>query len=299
MKHAQAGKQKIVELFHVYSISSLLTEGVRRLGDTRSRRADAKILLKHALGLNDVDLLLNPERTVGASEARKYFALTERRASGEPIAYITGACWFMDLIFYVNNDVLIPRPETELLTETAIKFIKKHNYRKILEIGSGCGCVSISIAAAVPSAYITASDISKKALEVASFNLLMNSDLSISFLRSDLFKSIEKEEFDVIISNPPYIKTGEIETLEDGVKLFEPRLALDGGPDGLYFYREIINNARIFLKTGGMIFFEIGFDQGDEVLEILKANNFTDINIIKDYAGYDRIAHARKGELDV
>jgi release factor glutamine methyltransferase len=127
----------------------------------------------------------------------------------------------------------------------------------------------------------------------------MNPDLSVSLLESDLFESLEREEFDVIISNPPYIKTRDLETLDDGVKLFEPRVALDGGPDGLYFYREITKNARKFLRPGGMIFFEIGFDQGEAVKEILQADNFADITVIKDYANLDRIVHARKVDLNV
>ena len=199
----------------------------------------------------------------------------------------------MGLEFFVNNQTLIPRPETEIITEYVINNFKDKKL-DILEIGVGSGCISISIAKYLSNVNILGVDINEKAIEVANKNIKYNNvENKVNFIKSDLYENV-KGKFDIIISNPPYIKSDVIKTLEDDVKKYEPILALDGGNDGLYFYKKIINDADKFLKDNSYIIFEIGYDQGEDVKTLLEKKQFKEIEIIKDLAGFDRTIIAKK-----
>ena len=199
----------------------------------------------------------------------------------------------MGLDFKVNEDVLIPRQDTELLVENAITYIKsvKGNV-DVLDMCTGSGCIAISIVRLCENAKVTAVDFSEKALVVAKENNALNK-ADVTFFQSDLFENVEKQ-YDVIVSNPPYIKTEEIESLMDEVRIHEPMMALDGDCDGLKFYKKIAKEGRQHLRSNGIIFFEIGYDQGQTVPAILEENGYKDIKVYKDLSGNDRVVTAGK-----
>lgn len=216
-----------------------------------------------------------------------------RLGKKEPGQYIVGSQDFMGLPFYVGKGVLIPRPETEIL----VNILSNENLKgkSVLDICAGTGAIGISVAK-LYKADVTCSDISNEAIEYIEKNVELN-DVDINIIRSDLFTNI-KETFDIIVSNPPYIPTDEIANLEDNVKKYEPILALDGGKDGLHFYKSIVEKAPEFLKNGGKLYFEIGHDQGEDVKKLLMSK-FEDIRIIKDYNDFDRIVIATLRRKDV
>lgn len=225
---------------------------------------------------------------VSDEETRKIFKIAEKRAKGIPLCQIVGTAEFYGLEFLVDKNVLIPRFETELLVETVIKNIEKGHG---LDIGVGSGVIAVTLNK-LKNLKMTAVDISRKALRVAKKNAKKHM-AEVELLRSDLFAGLKDQNFDFIISNPPYIKSEDIETLQTEVKDHEPRLALDGGEDGFDFYRRIIAEAPRFLKEGGMIFFEIGINQSDEIAKLLE-KDFEKIVVIKDYSQIDRIIYATK-----
>ena len=199
----------------------------------------------------------------------------------------------MGLDFKVNEDVLIPRQDTELLVENAITYIKSvKGDVDVLDMCTGSGCIAISIDRLCENAKVTAVDFSGKALVVAKENNALNK-ANVTFFQSDLFENVEKQ-YDVIVSNPPYIKTEEIESLMDEVRIHEPMMALDGDCDGLKFYKKIAKEGRQYLRSNGIIFFEIGYDQGQTVPAILEENGYKDIKVYKDLSGNDRVVTAGK-----
>ena len=204
--------------------------------------------------------------------------------------YIVGETEFMGLKFKVNSNVLVPRQDTETLVEEALKVVRPG--MKVLDMCTGSGCIIISILHNVSNVEGHAVDISKQALNVAKENAKLN-DVSVMFERSDLFDNVA-EKFDIIVSNPPYIPTAEIAKLMPEVAQFEPMEALDGKEDGLYFYKRIVENCGNYLTEGGSILFEIGHDQGISVSELLKDAGFSDVRVIKDLAGNDRVVAGRK-----
>ena len=207
--------------------------------------------------------------------------------NGSPIQYITGNQEFMGLDFFVNESVLIPQPDTEILVEEVINLAKNMKSLKILDLCTGSGAIAISLKKFIQNANIIGSDISKDALEVAQINA-KNNEVEIEFIESDLFENIDKK-FNIIVSNPPYIKTEVIKDLSLEVQN-EPHIALDGGQDGLDFYKEIINNAYGFLEKEGYLALEIGYDQKQEVIELIaNCNKYKEIYSKKDFAGNDRI----------
>ena len=209
---------------------------------------------------------------------------------GKPIQYIIGRQEFMGIDFIVNENVLIPQPDTEILVEKTIKILNEYIKPKVLDLCTGSGAIAVSIAENIKEAEVYASDISNEALDVARTNDKQN---KIKFINSDLFHNIE-EQFDVIVSNPPYIKTEEIKTLSKEVQN-EPKLALDGGQDGLYFYREIINQAHKHLISKGYLCLEIGEDQKEEVVNLIKTSQmYTNIKTYKDLGGNDRVIICQK-----
>ncbi|MCF6096139.1 peptide chain release factor N(5)-glutamine methyltransferase [Thermovorax subterraneus] len=256
---------------------------------------DAEVILSHVLGVRRMDLYLEPRRELKEEEIKTYEALIEKRSSRIPVAYITGKKEFFTLEFFVKEGVLIPRPETEFLVEEVLNRISSIKTPKVAELCCGSGAVAISIAFFKKDAIVYASDISERAGEVTMLNAAKHGvEDRVRFLRGDLWQPFEKEGlkgFDVVVANPPYIPSNELENLPPEVKK-EPREALDGGPDGLDFYRRIITGAPKFLKSRGSIVLEIGNDQRERVCSFLKGECFEDIRIIKDYGGFERVIAA-------
>ena len=223
-----------------------------------------------------------------------YFKAIKKLCNGIPIQHITNRQEFMKMTFYVDENVLIPRPDTEILVEEVIKIAKKINAKKILDLCTGSGTIAISLAKYIDKSNITAVDISDKALNVAKLNAKNNEvEDRITFVESDLFKNLKKEKYDIIVSNPPYIKKEVLKKLDKEVQK-EPKLALDGGYDGLDFYRKIINKAEEYLKFNGYLCFEIGYDQKEDVENLLKEQEkYINITCKKDLCDNDRVVIAK------
>lgn len=246
---------------------------------------EAKQIVKSALDIDENYLIINPQKEVTPEAVKRAEEMLKRRVSGEPLQYILGEAEFMSLTFEVNPATLIPRSDTETLVEELINIIGK-NSPKVLDIGTGSGCIGISLAK-YTSARVTLADISEKALETAKKNAKRNG-VSVDVVRVDILAEIPEDEFDIIVSNPPYIRTDVIETLQRDVKDYEPKTALDGGADGLIFYKRITDIAPKLLTQNGILAYEIGYDQGEEVSEVM-AENFYDVRVIKDLCGNDRV----------
>jgi len=261
---------------------------------------DAQLLAAFVLGQDRLYVLTNPQLSLTLEQEHTFFALIERRRKFEPVAYIIGECEFMGLRFAVNEHVLIPRPDTEILVEAAIAKIREQGIRRVLEIGTGSGCIAVSLAVNCPDVCVTAVDISPNALDVARRNAVAHNVAErINFVEGDVFAGICEEielagKFDLIISNPPYISATEMAQLEPNVREFEPHTALFGGDDGLDFYREISRRAGSLLEPSGVIMFEIGCDQAMSVHNILSENGFTNITTLRDLAGRDRVVLGKK-----
>lgn len=255
---------------------------------------DVEVLLMNVTGFSKTQLYTNTEYLLSLDEVQKFQNFFDRRLKKEPIAYIIGMCEFMGLDFLLNNHTLIPRPDTEILVEKAIQIINEKNFQSGLDIGTGSGAIAISILKYCSNIQMTATDINKNAIFKAKENAEKNKVLDrISFIESDLFQNVT-EKFDIIISNPPYIKTNIIHQLDDNVKNYEPKLALDGGEDGLIFYKKITSKANEYLAENGFIMYEIGYDQAEDVTQILIENNFNNIEVLKDLAGLDRVIIGKK-----
>lgn len=243
---------------------------------------DADLLVMRALGLTRVQLVTRDTDTVSDEGAAVLGTLLQKRLSNMPMQYILGSCEFMGLEFKVNENVLIPRPDTEVLVEKVLKYAPA----SALDIGTGSGAIAVALAKyGVKS--VTACDISQAAIETAEQNA-KNNNVKIRFIKSDLFGDISGK-FDAVVSNPPYIASGVIPTLMPQVKDHEPRLALDGGRDGLDFYRRITADARSYLNDGGLLALEIGYDQGEAVAALVRENGFKNVDVTKDLAGLDRV----------
>jgi release factor glutamine methyltransferase len=222
-----------------------------------------------------------------ADEMNKIMDAVSKRLKHIPLAYIFGKTNFFGYDFIVDENVLIPRLDTEILIEKVIDEINsREEFVSVLDIGTGSGAIAITLSKET-GAKLTAVDVSLKALEIAKKNAELN-NANIEFIHSDLFDNISDFKFDIIVSNPPYIESSVIETLDDEVRLNEPILALDGGEDGLEFYRKIINQAPGYLKANGKLFFEIGYNQGDSISNLMK-EKFANVQVIKDYLGNDRV----------
>ena len=251
---------------------------------------EADWIISYVTGLTQSDFILN-NRSVTDKEAEQINKIISRRNSGEPLQYILGETEFMGYKFKVNPATLIPRQDTELLVETTAGLIG-NTEAKVLDIGTGSGCIGISLAKLCNSSRITLLDFSKKALETAKENAVLN-NVECDTVLCDILSEIPHGKFDVIVSNPPYIETETVKTLDKTVKDFEPVTALDGGDDGLIFYRRITEISKNMLSESGFIVFEIGYNQGKSVSDILSKNGFKDIEIIKDYCGNDRVVKGR------
>ena len=254
-------------------------------------RLDAEILLAFVLNCQRLKLYTDNEKNLSVDEVEKFQSLIAEREKKIPVAYLTGNKEFFGLNFFVNENVLIPRPDTEILVQLAIENLGGEKI--FADIGTGSGAIAISVCKFLKNAFGFAVDISAAALEVAKFNAeKFGVDDRINFLRGNLFEPLAGKKFDAIISNPPYIPTAEIKNLQAEVQT-EPELALDGGEDGLNFYRQIISTAPEFLNRGGFLAFEIGSTQSEAVKKIFAENNFSDIEIFQDLAGLDRVIAAK------
>ena len=275
-------------------------------------KLDARLLLEFICGTSQHDLLLNGDKVLEEDFFLRYQACIEKRASRIPLQHITGVQEFMGFTFYVNEHVLIPRQDTEILVETALEYLTKicresNANVQILDMCTGSGCILLSLLA-LSKAYKdklggTGADISAEALKVAKRNLeelgtQCESMPKAQFVESDLFEKwhdkkdgIYEKRYDMIVSNPPYIATEVIDTLEPEVRLHEPITALDGTEDGLFFYRKIITDSVSFLKEGGILLFEIGYDQGNAVAGLMENAGFCKVTVKKDYAGLDRVVY--------
>lgn len=310
----------------MYTYRSLLKEGEEHLNAAGivEARADAWCLFESATGKNRTAYFMHDTDEAAAEECELFFKKIERRAKREPLQYIEGVAPFMGYSFKVTPDVLIPRFDTEVLVAEVIKLataMKKENASvhatamkqdasiqqkladkqgnvAILDMCTGSGCIIISLYKELMAkgTKVTAatSDLSEAALTVAKENARALG-AEITFYQGNLFENVQGK-YDIIVSNPPYIKTGVIEGLEPEVRECEPMMALDGYEDGLYFYREIIKNAGAYLKNGGHIAFEIGHDQGEAVSGMLQNAGYTEVKVIKDLAGLDRVVIARKND---
>ncbi len=255
-------------------------------------RLDVEMLLKKALG--DVDsmyirMYLDKQLT---EEQEKYFLeMIKERLNERPIAYIIGNREFMGLDFFVQEGVLIPRPDTETLVEEIINICNNRTGLNILDIGTGSGAITISLAKYLDKSHVISADISDIALEIASKNAISNNvDERIDFIKSDVFSNVPKEEkFDLIVSNPPYIRKSDIDGLDRQVKDFEPYNALEGGEDGLDFYRKITKESKAFLKNKGILAYEVGHDQAQDVSQIMQENGFEGIYTKCDLQGFERV----------
>lgn len=255
-----------------------------------SPRVKARLLLQDTLNKPRQYLLVHETDDLNQNQVEKYFLNVEKVKNGVPIEHITHLKEFMKLNFFVNENVLIPRQDTEVLVEETIKIAKRINAKKILDLCTGSGAIAISLAKYLDDTEITATDISKEALRVAKKNAISNEvEKNITFIESDLFENITNTKFDMIISNPPYIKKNVIKKLSKDVQN-EPQLALDGGYDGLDFYRKIANKAYNYLKFGGYLCLEIGYDQKQSVTQIIEQEQkYINTYSKKDLFDNDRI----------
>ena len=269
-------------------------EGAARLGeaDIEEAELDARLLLEFVCGTDRNTLLVHGERDVSEEEYGRYCGLIERRAAHVPLQHLTGEQDFMGLTFLVNKDVLVPRQDTEVLVEEAMKHL--HDGMRMLDLCTGSGCILLSLLHYSNDCEGVGVDLSARALSVAGKNyeiqLTQRPDMKARFLEGNLFEGLE-DRFDMIVSNPPYIKTDVIDTLMPEVREYEPVMALDGGTDGLVFYRRIAGDAGAYLNGGGMLFFEIGCEQAADVCKIMEAAGFREVEVVKDFAGLDRVVY--------
>lgn len=253
---------------------------------------EAAVLLAFALGKSKTYCFTHMDESVDSDTMKRFDDFIIKRSCRMPVAYITSSSWFMSLEFDVNESTLIPRPETEGLVEEVLCHIKNSNDNeiKILDLCTGSGCVGISIAFYAKKAVVTLSDINPECIMISCENIRKhNLSDRVSAIESDLFKSLGNIKFNYIIANPPYIPSKEIADLENDVRLYEPLIALDGGVDGLDFYRKIATEIKTHLKSGGSLFIEIGINQRDAVVEIFRENGFSDIEVKTDINGIPRI----------
>ncbi len=254
----------------------------------------ARLLMQYILNESRQYVIVNDMEQLDKSKERQYFKKIKILKKGVPIEHITHQKEFMKLSFFVDKNVLIPRQDTEILVEEVINIAKKNNAKKILDLCTGSGAIAVSLAKYLPQAEITAIDISNEALKIAKKNAISNNvENQITFISSDMFTNLNEEKFDIIVSNPPYIKTNIIGKLDTQVQN-EPYIALDGGKDGLDFYKKIINESYQYLKCNGYLCLEIGFDQKIDVVELIEnTERFTGTYSKKDLFDNDRIIVTR------
>mgnify|MGYP006163539041 CR=1 FL=1 len=272
------------------NIENILNEGVNILQKSKisNPQLDSEILLSSSIKRDKKHIILNPKEHLSSEQLQKFKSLIERRKKGEPIAYLINKKDFWKEEFFVNKDVLIPRPDTELIIEQVLKIFSKERQLQVLDIGTGSGCILLSILKERPNFYGTGMDISKKSINVSKFNAKqLNLTNRVKFFHSSV-DNFKIGKYDVIVSNPPYIELLNLKYLEKDVVNFEPKLALSGGLDGFSKIRKVINKARTLIKKNGKFILEIGFNQKNKVKKILKEEGFYINKSIKDYGNNDR-----------
>lgn len=286
------------------TIQELLVLGKERLESSGSEYAkyERKVLLEEVLGCDYMYMLMHGEEEISSEKEEEYFRLLERRCGHYPLQYLLGYAHFMDYTFYVNESVLIPRNDTEILVEAADSLLDTLTAEeredvpeagthaepfRVLDLCCGSGCIGISLKLYHSEIDLTLTDISEDAIEVTKRNL-NKYEVKARLVCDNLLHGIT-EKMDMIVSNPPYIESGVIDSLMPEVKEYEPVLALDGGEDGLTFYRKIIAEVPGYLSSGGWLLFEIGYNQGEQVSELMRQAGFKDVEVKKDYAGLDRV----------
>lgn len=280
-----------------WSIGSVLrwaAEDFAKRGNS-SARLDAELLLGHVLGVDRIRLVLDAARPLAPEELSAYRALIIRRRRGEPIAYIRGEREFYGRRFVVDARVLVPRPDTETLVEAALARTRSRAlYGRALDLCTGSGCVAVTFALERRTWRVTATDLSEAALGLAAENSRrLGAAWNMSFVQGDLFAATPRgERFELVTANPPYIPEGEIPGLDPDVRDFEPRLALDGGPDGLTLVRRIVDDARERLEPGGVLALEVAYDQAPRTHALLEEQGYTEIERRRDYGGHERVVSA-------
>jgi release factor glutamine methyltransferase len=265
-------------------------------------RLSAELLLAHVMGVPRIKLYTDYERPMTEQQLGAMRSLVQRAAEEEPIAYLTGRAHFFSLEFEVNRDVLIPRPDTETLVENVLQLARNQpgfEAPRVLDLCTGSGCVAAAVAQHLKAANVLAVDLSPAAVEVARRNMQrLGLDARVVVEQGDLFepltRMVDRQPFHLILANPPYIPTGQVETLDRSVREYEPTQALDGGLDGLVIHRRILTEAPARLVPGGRVYLEIAFDQGELALRVAADHDaFDDVRILKDYGGRDRVLTAR------
>ena len=258
---------------------------------------EAELVLTDILNCSRLMLRLNGSMPLERSVSSALACVLKRRIKAEPLQYILGETEFMGLAFKVDSRVLIPRPETEIIVERALELSGNLRQARILDMGTGSGCIAVSLAKLLPAAFLTGTDISAPALEVAQYNARFHkAEERIRFIESDLFaaKELQGSAFDLIVSNPPYIRSKEIDRLQPEIQ-YEPRLALDGGVDGLEYFRRIIREAPSYLKPQGLLVLEMGLGQRKHIEGMLRQSKaYKTTEVIRDYNGIARVIVARK-----
>ena len=270
-----------------------LEYGKQRLLECKIEDAklDAWLLLEHVSGISRSWYFVHEDDEISQEDMEKYQRLIEQRGKHIPLQQLTKEAYFYGMKFFVNENVLIPRQDTEVLVEQVLSLSKGKENLKLLDMCTGSGCILLALLANLKQASGTGVDLSEKALEVAQRNG-EELGIEVSWVQSDLFDKVSGS-YDIIVSNPPYIETSVIEGLMDEVKLYEPRMALDGTEDGLFFYREITMQAGKYLKNNGILAFEIGYNQGKAVSEFMKENGYEEVQVLQDLAGLDRVVTGR------
>ena len=272
------------------NIENILNEGIDTLQKNKiaNPQLDSEILLSNSIKRDKKHIILNPQEVLNSEQLGKFKSLIERRKKGEPIAYLINKKEFWKDEFFVNKDVLIPRPDSELIIEQVLKIYSKDDQLQILDIGTGSGCILLSILKERSNFYGTGIDISKKSINVSKFNAKqLNLTNRVKFFHSSV-DNFNNGKYDVIVSNPPYIEQLSLKYLEKDVVNFEPKLALSGGFDGFSKIRKVISKAKTLIKKNGKFILEIGFNQKNRVKEILKKDGFYINKSIKDYGNNDR-----------
>lgn len=278
------------------TIKELINNGFLKLKNANIEYPKLKsiLLMQYVLDKSKQYIIANDQKEITKVEETIYREKIEQLLKGEPIEYIIHNKEFMKLNFFVNQDVLIPRQDTEILVEEVIGIAKKINAKEVLDLCTGSGAIAVSIAKYLAQIEILAVDISKEALNIAKKNAISNNvDKQITFIKSDIFNNLQDKKFDIIVSNPPYIKSNVIDTLSEEVRR-EPKIALDGGKDGLEFYNKIIKESYLHLRSGGYLCLEIGFDQKIDVIKLIEnEKKFENIYSKKDLYNNDRIVVAK------
>ena len=272
------------------NIENILNEGINILQKNKiaNPQLDSEILLSNSIKRDKKHIILNPKEILNSEQLEKFDSLIERRRKGEPIAYLINKKEFWKDEFFVNKDVLIPRPDSELIIEQVLKIYSKDVQLQVLDIGTGSGCILLSILKERSNFYGTGIDISKKSINVSKFNAKqLNLTNRVKFFHSSV-DNFNNGKYDIIVSNPPYIEQLSLKYLEKDVVNFEPKLALSGGFDGFSKIRKVINKASILIKKNGKFILEIGFNQKNKVIKILKEEGFYVNKAIKDYGNNDR-----------